>query len=446
MDVADYLPTPPKSPLSEIISKENIGNNFQQKTPSKRLLLKENKTTKRMVFEKEETIAQITEKYEILEEEYNVQVQNYENLLKQHLELQKKFESATLGIRKLYGENKYLKTQIVDMHEQIQDLKGNIRVFCRLKPTIEKEKGYKVQLDKGTKGTSSVKIIIPQKSNVGKEKQTLKTHEFSFDHVFDGKTTQEEIFKEMEPLIESCIDGFNVCVFAYGQTGSGKTFTMQGEEKENRGIIPRSLELIFDIKKKNIDWEYKFEVEFYEIYNENIRDLQNKKKNEKVQLKDVLKVEVDDVEKILQLLNDSLKNRAVESTDSNDKSSRSHSIFTLRIFGNHKFSEKKTEGTLNLIDLAGSERVKDSNATGLRMKEAQKINSSLSVLGQVMTSLRSKQEHVPFRDSTLTTILKPSLEGKKSKILMVVNVQEDCLSESINSLTFASTVNSCKLK
>eukprot|EP01080_Neovahlkampfia_damariscottae_P008011 gene8011-12476_t len=461
----DYTVTPKKNPFQEYNTNENAPNLFQ-KTP-KRILYKENNL-------KDQTIQQIQQRNLLLEKEledmhdrYEKKKNETEQLKKKNEELEKKIkemeiqeakmkeneekyktkvEDVTLAVRTLYSENQYHKNLVTNLNDHIQELKGNMRVYCRLKPNKNNDKSYKVLLERGTKGESAIKFEIPQKSNVGKEKVTIKQHEFIFDHVFDSTTTQEELYLEMQPLIQSCMQGANCCVFAYGQTGSGKTFTMQGEGGDARGVIPRSMETIFNIKASNINFDYTFEIEYFEIYNENIRDLQSKKKVEKVQQKDLINTKVESIDEILTCLNECLSRRSVDSTELNDRSSRSHSIFSLKIKGMNKLNQNKFEGSLNLIDLAGSERIKNSKVTGAKMKETQAINTSLSALGKVMTGLRSKQDHVPFRDSTLTKILKPCLEGKKSKVLMVVNIDEDCLTESINSLNFASTVNSCKLK
>jgi len=146
------------------------------------------------------------------------------------------------------------------------------------------------------------------------------------------------------------------------------------------------------------------------------------------------------------LLQRAKKHRVVAETSSNEQSSRSHSLFTLKIFGENKVTEKKTFGVLNLIDLAGSERLKKSKAIGERLKEAQAINKSLACLGDVILALATKAKFVPFRNSTLTYLLQTCFGGD-SKTLMFVNLSplEEHLHESLCSLRFASKVNACQI-
>jgi kinesin family protein C1 len=138
-------------------------------------------------------------------------------------------------------------------------------------------------------------------------------------------------------------------------------------------------------------------------------------------------------------------NRATASTNLNDRSSRSHSVFTLHITGTNKGTGEETTGILNLIDLAGSERLSMSGAVGDRLKETQAINKSLSCLSKVIQSLASKKKegtHIPYRDSKLTYLLRNSLGGN-CKTLMFVNVSplSDHFGETLCSLRFAETVN-----
>ena len=263
--------------------------------------------------------------------------------------------------------------------------------------------------------------------------------------------------------MQSAIDGYNVCVFAYGQTGSGKTFTMEGGEDEGQeGMIPRTIELIFDESRrlKEKGWTYSLEASFLEIYNEEIRDLLATEKNLKYDIKMTketnkdgsvmvtnLKVKpVDTPAEIASILRLARKNRAVAATKSNERSSRSHSVFQLRISGENSLTSESCCGMLNLVDLAGSERLKDSGSEGMRLKETQNINKSLANLGNVIMALAQKDSHIPYRNSKLTHLLQGSLGGN-SKTLMFVNVspREECFSETLNSLRFATKVNQCQI-
>jgi len=261
------------------------------------------------------------------------------------------------------------------------------------------------------------------------------------------------------------MDGYNVCVFAYGQTGSGKTYTMEGgprieEFPEQCGVIPRTIRQIFEIKQQLVEksWSYKLHASFLEIYNEEIRDLLQTDSSLKHEIKmtdskgtdvHVTNLRVEEVSnegQIEAIIEKARKNRAWAKTLANERSSRSHSVFILKITGQNSATSESCCGTLNLVDLAGSERVKESGSEGQRLVEAQNINKSLSNLGNVIMALAQKNAHVPYRNSKLTHLLQPSLGGN-SKTLMFVNIspKEEHINETLNSLRFATKVNSCNI-
>ncbi|KAF4103420.1 hypothetical protein G5714_016303 [Onychostoma macrolepis] len=304
-------------------------------------------------------------------------------------------------------------------HEQLVELKGNIRVLCRVKPQ-------------------------------------RKAKNFELDKVFHPQATQEEVFQEIEPLITSCIDGYHVCIFAYGQTGSGKTYTMEGSV-ENPGINQRALKHLFnEIEERKDMWTYTVSVSSVEIYNEVLRDLLSKD-GEKLDIKinpdgtgqlhvpGLRVMEVKSFQHIKKILAIARKNRITFGTQMNQHSSRSHALLTVTVLGTDLASGAKTTGKLNLVDLAGSERVWKSGAEGDRLKEAQNINRSLLALGDVIQALKAHQTHIPFRNSRLTYLLQDSL-GKGNKTAMVVQVSslESNVGETLCSLKFAQRV--CKVE
>lgn len=230
-----------------------------------------------------------------------------------------------------------------------------------------------------------------------------KSHHFAFDRVFGPASSQAGVFEEISQLVQSALDGYNICIFAYGQTGSGKTFTMEGgAEAEERGMIPRAVQQIFataaELETKG--WTYTFAASFLEIYQESIRDLladpsASEQKLEVKKVKGSADVEVPGLtvqavtseEEINAVLERAAAVRATARTEMNERSSRSHSVFQLRITGTNAASGDTCAATLNLIDLAGSERVASSKAEGERLQEAKAINKSLSSLGNVIMAL-----------------------------------------------------------
>lgn len=369
---------------------------------------------------------------------------------------------------KIYMEKqRAYETERRQLHNTIQELKGNIRVFCRVRPLVGAEvEKYDGQIKHiGVGDDKSLEILRPADSpsnTTASSNNRAERFQFDFDHVFGHESTQEDVFGEISQLVQSAIDGYNVCIFAYGQTGSGKTFTMEGDELgEQVGIIPRTITKIFEETHALTDkgWKYKMEASFLEIYNEEIRDLLATEKGLKYDIKKVdtkssdiyvsnLKVEdVTSGANIHVLLKRAKKNRAVAATNCNERSSRSHSVFMLKITGHNSITSESCTGTLNLVDLAGSERLKDSGSTGLRLEETKNINSSLSNLSKVIMALASNKDgHIPYRDSKLTFLLMNCLGGN-SKTLMFVNIspREDTWNETLNSLRFAKRVNNCQI-
>ncbi|XP_075796562.1 kinesin-like protein KIFC3 isoform X3 [Pelodiscus sinensis] len=335
-------------------------------------------------------------------------------------------------------------------HNELVRLKGNIRVFGRVRP-ITKEDG------EGPEAANSV-TFDPEDDAILHLMHKGKLVSFELDKVFSPEATQQDVFQEVQALITSCIDGYNVCIFAYGQTGAGKTYTMEGTP-ENPGINQRALQLLFsEAQRKAADWDYTITVSVAEIYNEALRDLLGKEPQEKLDIKlcpdgsgqlyvpGLTEFQVHSVEDVNKVFEFGHLNRVTEYTSLNEHSSRSHALLIVTVRGLDYSTGLRTTGKLNLVDLAGSERVGKSGAEGSRLREAQHINKSLSALGDVIYALRARQGHVPFRNSKLTYLLQDSL-SRDSKTLMMVQVSpaEKNTSETLCSLKFAERVRSVEL-
>ncbi|XP_051787461.1 kinesin-like protein KIFC3 isoform X3 [Erpetoichthys calabaricus] len=335
-------------------------------------------------------------------------------------------------------------------HNELVRLKGNIRVFCRVRP-LNKEDGDDAD-------TKNVVVFDTDDDAVMYVAHKGKSMNFELDKVFPPEASQENVFQEVRALVTSCIDGYNVCIFAYGQTGSGKTYTMEGVP-ENPGINQRALRLLFaEVKEKDPEWKFVITVSMVEIYNETIRNLLGDNLNEKLEIKlcpdgsgqlyvpGLTEFTVESVEDINKVFDLGYMNRATACTNLNEHSSRSHALLIVTVNGLNVTTGTRTSGKLNLVDLAGSERIAKSGAEGSRLREAQCINKSLAALGDVIHALRTKQGHIPFRNSKLTYLLQDSLSGDSKTLMMVqISPAEKNVSESICSLKFAQRVRSVEL-
>lgn len=333
-----------------------------------------------------------------------------------------------------------------EAHNQLVELKGNIRVFCRIRP-------HPRPIALPAADGSSVRVLADNKEHI-----------FSFDRVFKPQFSQAAIFDEVSDVVQSALDGYKVCLFSYGQTGAGKTHTMQGGRgMGEEGIIPRAVSKILATvaRLREQGWEYSLEASYIEVYNEQLRDLlaegrgagriteanaiQHQPNGGHTVILGAARVEVDSEDAAEAIVRRAAAARAVESTAMNAVSSRSHSVFMLYITGKHEATGTFLQGSLNLVDLAGSERLARSQAEGQRAREACSINKSLSSLGDVFAALAAKQSHVPYRNSKLTHLLQPCLGGS-GKTLMFVNInpEPESAGESLCSLRFAAKVNACE--
>ena len=346
----------------------------------------------------------------------------------------------------------------------------NIKCFLRCRPLTQNEQSLGANCLTISQDNKS--IILDCSTDNSKSEKI-----FSLDEIFPPNITQEHIFTSIcEPMLSSFLSGYNCTIFAYGQTGAGKTHTILGpldalydKVNANHGLVPRILDYLFNkdnILKHNAtasananqsenDFTYSVKCSCMEIYQEQLIDLlttSESTQNEKLTIREdtsksmmyvdnLTKVQIFDQQSAKDLLILGMNNRHVAITKMNAQSSRSHLIFTIfleMIFdkGNGKVITRNSR--LNVIDLAGSERQKSTQAMGDRIKEAGNINKSLSILGNVINALIDpKSKFVPFRDSKLTYLLKDSLGGS-SKTMIIANISMSVvqMQETLSTLKF----------
>ncbi|KAJ0411020.1 hypothetical protein ATCC90586_003622 [Pythium insidiosum] len=329
---------------------------------------------------------------------------------------------------------------------------SNVQVAVRCRPLNEREKAA---------GRPSVVQCRPNTN----ELSIVKRKTYAFDRVYGQYSTQKDVFKHtVKPVVDEALAGYNCTVFAYGQTGTGKTHTMQGAlspDDDMAGIIPRAVRHIFDVLQANYQ-EYSVKVSFLQLYNEELKDLLVPDASKKLRLmedvkrggiycQNLLEVTTTTASHVFELLETGVKNRITSETLMNENSSRSHSIFTIRIHckeNNPVGGEDLLKiGQLNLVDLAGSECVGRSGARNARAREAGNINQSLLTLGRVITALVDNHPHIPYRDSKLTRLLQESLGGRaKTTIIATLAPCADSIDETISTLEYAFRAKNIKNK
>lgn len=330
-----------------------------------------------------------------------------------------------------------------------------VRVVVRCRPMNKRETDLKcatiVDID-NKKGTCGL-TCLEEPNSIPKN--------FTFDGAYGIDSNTETIYNDVGfPLVESVCEGYNGTVFAYGQTGCGKSFSMQGIPS-HKGIVPRAFEHIFEAVSIDSTKKYLIRASYLEIYNENVRDLLGKDVKVSLDLKEhpekgvyvsnLTWNECKDLNDCEKLMDRGNSNRSTGATLMNADSSRSHSIFSVKVEMCEKDNEGEEHyraGKLNLVDLAGSERQGKTGATGDRLKEATKINLSLSALGNVISALvDGKSKHIPYRDSKLTRLLQDSLGGNtKTLMLAALSPAADNYEETLSTLRYANRAKNIKNK
>uniref|UniRef100_A0AAR2JBG7 Kinesin-like protein n=1 Tax=Pygocentrus nattereri TaxID=42514 RepID=A0AAR2JBG7_PYGNA len=336
----------------------------------------------------------------------------------------------------------------------------SVKVVVRCRPMNEKERAANFER------VVSVDVKLGQVAVRNPRGASAHEHPkvFTFDSVYDWNSKQLDLYDEtFRPLVDSVLLGFNGTIFAYGQTGTGKTYTMEGvrNDPERRGVIPNSFEHIFTHISRSQNQQYLVRASYLEIYQEEIRDLLSRDQSRRLELKerpdtgvyvkDLSSFVTKSVREIEHVMNVGNQNRSVGATNMNEHSSRSHAIFVITIECSELGPDGENHirvGKLNLVDLAGSERQTKTGAQGERLKEATKINLSLSALGNVISALvDGKSTHIPYRDSKLTRLLQDSLGGN-ARTVMVANIGPASynLEETLTTLRYSNRAKNIKNK
>ncbi|XP_064612228.1 kinesin-like protein KIF12 [Liolophura sinensis] len=299
--------------------------------------------------------------------------------------------------------------------------------------------------------------------------------QFGFNVVFEPEASQEDVFYHsgIKRLIDMAVNGYSCTAFAFGQTGSGKTHTMTGPPQqfqnngrpglEEEGLIQRSFRYLLQELKQHSE-NILIRASYLEIYNEQVIDLLNTNqrkylavrwsKNRGFYVENLFVVECENLDDLLAVLEEGLRNRQSGSLSQNEFSSRSHSMLTLNLDSDMNYPDDDNlyvtkRGKLSFVDLAGSEKVKDQQ-TGETLLESNSINKSLLVLGNCISSLgnaKRREGHIPYRDSKLTKLLADSLGGNGVTLMIAcVTPSSNHTMETMNTLRYANRAKKIKSK
>ncbi|EMG50460.1 KIP3 Kinesin-like protein KIP3 [Candida maltosa Xu316] len=292
----------------------------------------------------------------------------------------------------------------------------------------------------------------------------IREHRFVFDRLFDEDSSQDQVYKNTtQPLLDSILDGYNATVFAYGATGCGKTHTISGTPDDPGVIFLTMKELYQKIEELSDRKIIDVSLSYLEIYNETIRDLLHPETrcqslviredaNNKISVANLSSHRPNSVEEVMELIIHGNRNRTSSPTEANATSSRSHAVLQINVVQKDRTadtSQEHTFATLSIIDLAGSERAAATKNRGARLNEGANINKSLLALGNCINALCDprRKNHVPYRDSKLTRLLKFSLGGNcKTVMIVCVSPSSQHYDETLNTLKYADRAKEIKTK
>ncbi|KAM3128463.1 hypothetical protein pb186bvf_019395 [Paramecium bursaria] len=270
------------------------------------------------------------------------------------------------------------------------------------------------------------------------DKNYSKTKKMTFNKIFNQQTNNQQVFDQtLKEFLPMLIQGFHVTLLCYGMTGAGKTHTMFGN---NDGIIQNAI-------KELSQYKIQTKLSFMEIYNESLKDLLSNNqliiqedKYGDIQIPGITEICLKDEKDFIQLIKDGQQRRQFASTVNNIQSSRSHAIVLIKVNNYDEISKCNFEGKLTLVDLAGSEKSHYYDQANKRQYEGQNINRSLLTLGRciIMLNNSNKIQHIPYRNSKLTRILKQSLGGNSITLLIsCISLSKTTQDETENTLNYA---------
>ncbi|KAM6989906.1 kinesin-like protein KIF2C [Tautogolabrus adspersus] len=367
-----------------------------------------------------------------------------------------------------FGENSRPNQKFFEMIQdfretlEITPISGSERMepqricVCVRKRPLNKQEINKKEIDVVSVPGKGTLLVHEPKQKVDLTKY-LENQIFHFDYSFDESATNDLVYKfTAKPLVQSIFEGGMATCFAYGQTGSGKTHTMGGDfsgrqQNSAKGIYALAAQDVFanlnHRRYSNLDLcAY---VSFFEIYNGKVYDLLNKKaklrvledERQQVQVVGLEEVYVSSAEEVIKMIQMGSSCRTSGQTSANANSSRSHAILQIALRRNDRAST--LHGKFSLIDLAGNERGTDvSSNDRSTLVETAEINRSLLALKECIRSLGMNSDHIPFRMSTLTKVLRDSFIGEKSRTCMIAMVSPGMASceYTMNTLRYADRV------
>ncbi|RNF12665.1 putative kinesin [Trypanosoma rangeli] len=345
---------------------------------------------------------------------------------------------------------------------------SNFKVVIRVRPPVQRElNGYRPYVDVVGIANDRRSITLCETLDTEDGRGGVYSRQtFTFDYVYGKQTLQCEVYeRSAQPAVFSVMQGYNATLMAYGQTGTGKTYTMEGfTSEEQRGIIPRAIEELFTSinASRRENMRFLVRASYMQIYNEVISDLLKPTAGRALTVRHTPQrgVYVEGLSEwivrsphdVYGLIERGTSLRATSATRMSELSSRSHAMFTIIVEvmeGDETNPTSYRFGKLNIVDLAGSEKLRQASVTGQRLEETKKINKSLHELGNVIAALASKsggrQRHVPFRNSVLTSALRDSLGGNcKTTLIACISPALESYTESLSTLAFANRAKNIK--